>query len=161
MDGIESEGVCFEQDIENNIYSKYLGPESFLLRMLDGSVVLGDYESLLTKMMQGLLLDTIGSKIYLNGVRLTSKEIHSQSTTIEVLTALLVHPQKEIRNTELPVSSYSKNKNDMLGKIVLPLIKLLEEQKGIKFPLSCKGSPDDFFLKLGETSLEIGFLERL
>ena len=45
---------------------------------------------------------------------------------------------KDISNKEFPVSSYSKNKNDMLGKIVLPLIELIEKETGKKLPLICK-----------------------
>lgn len=45
---------------------------------------------------------------------------------------------KDISNKDLPVSSYSKNKNDMLGKIVIPLIELIERETGKKLPLICK-----------------------
>jgi len=72
-------------------------------------------------------LDTINNKIYLRGKKLTSKELHSQTTTVDILRILLNNINKDIPNKSLPQSSYSKNKNEMLGKIVLPLISLLEK----------------------------------
>ncbi|MEI8091529.1 MAG: hypothetical protein WCG98_04825 [bacterium] len=41
-------------------------------------------------------------------------------------------------NKELEISSYSKNKNEMLGKIVIPLISLIEKETGERLPLICK-----------------------
>jgi hypothetical protein len=84
------------------------------------------------------LLDTLNNKIYLNGQKLTSQEIHSQSATIEIMQILIQNLGKDISNKDLPLSSYSKNKNEMLGKIVLPLIELLEKKTGKKLPLICK-----------------------
>jgi hypothetical protein len=45
---------------------------------------------------------------------------------------------KDIANKEFASSSYSKNKNDMLGKIVIPLLELIERETGKKLPLICK-----------------------
>jgi hypothetical protein len=57
-------------------------------------------------------------------VKLTSKEIHSQNTTIDMLRILMDNIGKEVSNTKLPVSTYSQNKNEILGKVVLPIRKL-------------------------------------
>ncbi|HCY20802.1 TPA: hypothetical protein DIC40_02940 [Patescibacteria group bacterium] len=73
-------------------------------------------------------MDTLNNRIYLEGQKLTSQDLHSQSATIEILKMLLENPGKEINNKNLPLSSYSKNKNDMLGKIVGPLLSLVEER---------------------------------
>jgi len=54
------------------------------------------------------------------------------------LDILLDNIGEDIENSEFPISSYTKNKNDMLSKIVIPLIKLCEESFGEKLPLICK-----------------------
>ncbi|HBB04018.1 TPA: hypothetical protein DCZ39_03930 [Patescibacteria group bacterium] len=80
----------------------------------------------------------INNKIYINGRKLTSEDLHSQTGTVDILKVLIENIGKDISNKALPVSSYSKNKNDMLGKIVLPLIELIEKETGKKLPLICK-----------------------
>lgn len=80
----------------------------------------------------------INNKIYINGRKLTSEDLHSQTGTVDILKILMENIGKDISNKELPVSSYSKNKNDMLGKIVIPLIELIEKETGKKLPLICK-----------------------
>lgn len=85
-----------------------------------------------------LVLDLINKKIYLDWEKLTSKHIHSQNTTIDILKKLLSYKWKDISNKDLPKSSYSTNKNEMLWKIIIPLVKLIEEKKKIKLPLICK-----------------------
>jgi len=57
---------------------------------------------------------------------------------VDILKILIENSGKDISNKDFPISSYSKNKNDMLGKIVLPLIELIEKETGKKLPLICK-----------------------
>jgi hypothetical protein len=78
------------------------------------------------------------NKIYINGRKLTSEDLHSQTATVDILKILIENVGKDISNKDFVVSSYSKNKNDMLGKIVLPLIELIEKKKKKKMPLICK-----------------------
>ena len=99
--------------------------------------------------------------MYLNGEKITSQKIHSQSSTIDLLKTLINNSGKEIINSELPASSYSKNKNDMLGKIVLPLISLIQENTGEKIGLICKGSSYEFYLKLQTPKTPIHILEKI
>jgi hypothetical protein len=60
-------------------------------------------------------------------VKFTSKEIHSQGATIDTMRILLENIGEEILNTSLPASSYSHNKNEIMGKIVLPIRKLTKK----------------------------------
>jgi len=119
-----------------------------------------DY-SFLLKNTNWLILDLISRKLYLDGEKLNSKQIHSQNTTIEILEILLKNIGEDIQNKNLPKSSYSSNKNEMLWKIILPLVKLIEEKKKIKLPLICKWSINDFYLKLNNFDLEINLIKKL
>lgn len=160
-DWIEKNWILFEQDIDNNIFSEFIEPNNYILKKIDWSNELWDHESLIKKGNKGLLLDTIGNKIYLNWIKLTSKDIPSQTTTIETLGFLIHNIGKEISNKELPNSSYSKNKNEMLWKIVLPLIKLVENKFKKKLPLICKWSIYDFYIKLEKTDIPIYIIQSI
>ena len=109
----------------------------------------------------GLILDMIHNKIHLNWNKLTSKDIHSQNATIEILLKLMDNIWIEVSNKELSLSSYSKNKNDMIGKIILPFIKYIEIQTWEKLPLVCKWSITDFFIKMESINLKIGTISRI
>ena len=120
-----------------------------------------DYSDFAWEKSSWLTLDLIKRKIYLDWEKLTSKEIHSQNTTIDILEILLARLWEDVSNKDLPKSSYSSNKNEMLWKIVLPLLKLIENEKKIKFPFICKGSLGDFYMKLKESDLEINVIKKL
>jgi len=69
-------------------------------------------------------LDKIANKIYINGKPITSKQLVSQTSTIDVLEALLDAQGTSIHSKQLASSSYTKQKNQMVGKILLPLKEL-------------------------------------
>lgn len=91
---------------------------------------------------------------------MTSQDLHSQSATIEIMRHLIQNLGKEIANKHLPVSGYSKNKNEMVSKIVIPLLDLVEKKTGKKLPLICKGSLYEFYMKLNPTDIEIATISR-
>jgi len=45
VDGIEHEGLKFEQDLEGGIYSEFLDSSSCILKMTDGKVQIGECET--------------------------------------------------------------------------------------------------------------------
>lgn len=161
-DWFEIEGSKIEQFKSKWIYCNF--SSKFKLSIIDESWIKNindDYEELLTNNNTILLLDSIREKIYLNGKKLTSKDLLSQKTTVEVLTKLISNYWKEMTNKELPISSYSKNKNEMLGKIVIPLIKLIEKETKKRLPLICKWSIHDFYMKLLPNDIKIGIIEKI
>lgn len=138
VDGVEYEGLRFEQDLRQGIYSEFLDSSSCILKMADGKVQIGNCDTTIKNYKTGILLDMLNNKIYINGRKLTSEDLHSQTATVDILKILIENTGKDVSNKDFPVSSYSKNKNDMLGKIVLPLIELIEKETGKKLPLICK-----------------------
>lgn len=160
VDGIEYQGLKFEQDLNHGIYSEFLDSSSCILKTTDGKVQIGTYDTMIKNYKTGILLDMIHNKIYLNGRKLTSEDLHSQTATVAILKILIENIGKDIINKDFSISSYSKNKNDMLGKIVLPLIELIEKETGKKLPLICKGSMYDFYLKLNASDIYIAILDK-
>jgi len=92
---------------------------------------------LLVKQTKGITFDAINKKIYINGENITHKDLFTQSATVEIIEILFNNKGHYITNKELPPSSYSKNKNDMTGKIILPLQQLMEKKFKQKLTLKC------------------------
>lgn len=160
IDWESSDGILVEQYISEWIYSNYVDTNKVLYKNNKWEIFLWEYNEILEKEKEWLLLDTIWNKIYFNWIKLTSKDIPSQNTTIEVLIKLIDNTEKDISNKELPVSSYTKNKNEMLGKIVIPLINFIEEKTKQKLPLVCKWSLNDFYIKIWKVNINIWVIKK-
>jgi len=89
IDGIQNQGIHVEQDLKYNIYSDFLERTNCIIRRSDGKVMIADCESSITNHQSGLLLDTLHNKIYLDGQKMTSQDLHSQSATIEIFRILM------------------------------------------------------------------------
>ncbi len=161
LDGLAYEWCKIEQDLNENKYSEFLDGRNCIIKRTNWKIVIGDCNKLIENQKKWLLLDVMNNKIYLDGKKLTSQDLHSQSATIEILKMLLWNLGKEISNKDLPISSYSKNKNDMLWKIVLPLISLVEQKTKKKLPLICKGSLYDFTMRLDICDIEMTILHAI
>jgi hypothetical protein len=58
---------------------------------------------------------------------LTSKDIKSATTTIELFEHLLKSENHKIKNSELWPSSFSSQQNQMESKIIIPLVKYIKK----------------------------------
>lgn len=161
IDGIEYEWIKIEQDLSSSRYSEYVDSSSCILKMADGKIKIGNCENTIEQYKTGVLLDMLNNKMYINGRKLTSEDLHSQTATVDILSLLIENTGKEISNKSLPISSYAKNKNDMLGKIVLPLIELIQKETGKKLPLTCKWSIYDFYIKLNPSDIDIAVVKKI
>ncbi len=161
LDWLENKWLLIEQDLQNNIFSEFINKNSIILEKSTWETKIIDSDYLSNTFLEWLTLDLINKKIYLDWEKLTSKQIHSQNTTIDILEILLKNIWEDISNKELPKSSYSINKNEMLWKIILPLVKLIEKKKKIKLALICKWSINDFYLKLKYSGLNINIIKKL
>ena len=161
-DWYSSDGVRVEQYISEQIYSDYTREWDVLFTDSFGRSYSGDYDTMIQNETDGILLDTIGGRIYLQGTKLTSKEIHSQNTTINMLKLLLGNIGKEVLNSRLPSSTYSHNKNELLSKIILPIKKITKEHFGQEVSLTCSGWITEYYLRLDrDESIRIGIIKKL
>lgn len=161
LDGLESKWLQFEQDIEKGVFSEFIDGEKHTFINTDGVHILWSYNELMAIKGQDILLDCTNNKLYVNDKKVTSEELHSQTTTIDVLQTLMKHIGKDVHNKQLPSSSYSKNKNTMLSKIVIPFLKLTKKELNKDFPLICKGMLYDFHMKLGSSNIKIGVVDKI
>lgn len=161
LDGASDDGIRIEQWINIWIFSEYIQKDQVYYKDNQGESYIGNYNEILGKNKTGLLLDMMHNKMYLNGKKLTSSDLCSQTTTISILYQLMENIWADMSNKEFEISSYSKNKNEMLGKIVLPLIGLIEKETGEVFPLICKGSIYDFYMKLNPSIIKVAFVKKI
>ncbi len=161
IDWLCEDPVRVEQYISKEIYSKYLDKNKVVYQDNKWVTYLWKYLDILENENKWLIFDMINSKIYFQSKKLTSKDIPSQNTTIEIITKLMENVWVEISNKEFSVSSYTWNKNEMLGKIILPLLKFIEEKTWEKLPLTCKWSITDFYLKIWIVNLNIWIIKKI
>ncbi len=107
-----------------------------------------------------IMINTIENKIYIWWKKLTSKELHSQSMTIELLTKLLQQPKQTLYNQDLTPSSYSKNKNDMNSKIIIPLKRVIKKRLGKALQLSCMWQLHHFFIERDPNNIKIAIVQQ-
>jgi len=161
QDGNESNGIIFEQSVEHWLYSDFIKQNSVLLECSDGTFEFGYFDGLLKTPHLDIIFDTVNTRVYIEWERLTSKDLHSQGTTIEVFSLLLEHVNHEVSNKKLPISSYSLNKNEMQWKIIQPLTRTLRAKTGKELPVSISGNINDFTMKLLESPIKIWILKKL
>jgi len=166
LDGFEEEGVKIEQLLAEGIYSKFISEGSISLKSWtkEGAVQtelasLEDFGKEKPKI--DILLDAIENDVYIRGKKLTSKEIPSSSTTVEILGILLENLGKSISNSKLPESSYSQDRNEMQSKIVSPLVKAIKKITKKSLPLKVTGGLVEFRIKLDPSELNIKILNKI
>lgn len=146
-DGITHDGLRIYQYLSQGIYSRHIKPWSVVFLGGDGIRYIANHDDILGKEDQGIVLDKVYGKIYVKGKKLTHKDLRSQSGTVEIISLLFDRSGDYIHNSELPISSYSKNKNEMLGKIILPFKALVKEHFDTDIGLECTWSIYDFQVK--------------
>lgn len=153
--------IIIEQSLSDWIYSQYINKTNFIYKNTTWNSYIWTFSDIVSNENKWLLFDMINNKIYLEWIKLTSKDIHSQTTTIEIVTKLLENKWKEVSNKDLLLSSYSKNKNEMVWKIILPFLKLIEKKTWYKLDIVCKWGITYFYLLMNDNNLNIWSIDRI
>ncbi len=159
-EGMGGEAMKVEQDIINGLRSPLLQKDIVIAQTMQGDEIIGKHETLLKNYKKALVMDMVGKKIYIQGKKASSKEIFSQYFTMELCEKLLENINNEITNKELETSSYSKYKNQLVGKILIPLQKIAEKHFWQKLDISCKGDNHNFDIKLRKTSFPLVIIKK-
>lgn len=161
IDGQELNGLIVEQNLRQERYSSFITKGSCVLKSWNGNHHIGDSYQFIQDREHDILLDCTQWKLILKWRKVTSQELYSQLTTVWVLKKLLQSPGKEISQREFGSSSYTKNRNEMVSKIIIPLKKLIKKKLNKDLPLECHWNLISFSLKLGEHNLKIGQIQEL
>ena len=161
-DGVASQGIVIEQYLSEKIYSTYTREWSIMFSDTLWNSYFAEYSSILENEIHGILLDTIGWRIYVQWKKLTSKDIHSQNTTIDMFKILIWNIGNEVSNSELPISTYSQNKNEILSKVVLPIKRIAKQYFDSELLLTCSWWITDYFLRLDKNDdIRIGIIWKI
>lgn len=155
------EWLIIEQAITQNIFSNFVPRGNRVLQTYDGGIMVWEKDILVQEAQHDIILDMVHGKIFVRWKKLTSQELHSQNATVELLSMLFSNLDTEISNKLLSASSYSKNKNEMVSKIVLPLKKVLQEKLDKDLPIECSWKLSLFGVKLKKNSIRVGFLKAM
>ncbi len=150
-DGRGWSGLKIEQWLSQGVYSSFVPKWSKLIisatwihEVLDGQTYIEDHT------MEWIILDTTTGKVHLPHTKITHKDLPSQPSTTEIIGKLVESSGKFIHNSDFSCSSYSKNKNEMMGKIIQPMVRLVRSHFGKEIEIECKGSLFDFSLRLAD-----------
>lgn len=94
----------------------------------------------------GIVIDADSWRVYANWVRATSKEIPSQQFTTEVFLRLANSDQ--VKSCNLPLSTYSTSKNEIISKILNPFRKYVALHIWIDIEWLIDWSETDFQFKI-------------
>ena len=148
------EWLVVEQDITQNI-GKESDDDLYVLINGKNEQKFVSYTDIKPKEQKWIFLDWVKNKIYVNWKVLTSKEIKSATTTIELFEHLLKSEDHMIKNNDLWPSSFSSQQNQMDSKIIIPFVKYIKKKLWKEFPLECSGSLREFYISLWKTNIDI------
>lgn len=161
LDGIEENWLICEQDLAEKKRSSYIDTNSLVLELSNNNCLFGTHEQLTKSNQADVILDTINGKIYIAWEKITSKNLHSQTATVDLFLKLLHNTWSDISNRQLVISSYTRSKNEMLGKIVLPLTKLIKEKLQKDLCIECYGAMYDYFIRLNKTQVTFWVVKKI
>ena len=153
------DGIVIEQDISNDIW-KESWKDLFVLLDNEGNQKFVSYTDIDPKNEEWIFFDAIKNKVYMNWKVLSSKEIKSATTTVELFYYLLKSSTHTVRNNELWPSSFTSQENQMISKIIYPFLNCVRDEFWVNFPLTCSGSLREFFVTLWKTDIQIQLVRK-
>ena len=153
------DGIVIEQDINNNIW-KEIWKDLYVLLNNDNEQKFVSYTDINPKEQKWIFLDGVKNKVYVNWKVLTSKDIKSATTTIELFYYLLKSEDHEVKNNELWPSSFSWQQNQMDSKIINPFVKYIKKVFGKELDIECSGSLREFYITLWKTDIPIKLVKK-
>ena len=153
------DGIVIEQDINNNIW-KEIWKNLYVMLNNDNEQKFVSYTDIEPKEQKWIFFDGVKNKVYVNGKVLTSKDIKSATTTIELFYYLLKSEDHEVKNNELWPSSFSWQQNQMESKIINPFVKYIKKVFGKELNIECSGSLREFYITLWKTDIPIQLVKK-
>ena len=153
------DGMVIEQDIGHNIW-KEIWKDLYVMLDNDNEQKFVSYTDINPKEQKWIFFDGVKNKIYVNGKVLTSKDIKSATTTIELFYYLLKSEDHTVKNNELWPSSFSWQQNQMDSKIINPFVKYIKKVFGKELDIECSGSLREIYITLWKTDIPIQLVKK-
>lgn len=160
QDGWEKQWLRIEQDINHHRFSRSVMWNTYTLIQNDGSMTIGELSSLRSNNNCDLVFDLSSSKIYVWGEKLTSQDLHSQSTTIELFQKYLENGFTDVHSNQLSRSSYSRQKSEMSSKILIPLKKMIKSKLSVDFDVKLEWGSSSYTMHVDHApQLKLWFIK--
>jgi hypothetical protein len=147
-DGHTDVWLRVDQHLDKWIFWQYISKTSVFVET-QWTRIIAQHSDAVARDTDNLLLDNVHKKIHHKWEKLTHKHLRSQSATVEILTILIEAQWASVHNTDFPISSYSKNKNEMIGKIIQPLECFMKDL-WYSMTIRCTWTLHDFYVILEE-----------
>lgn len=166
IDGFGESGITVEQFIQAKKYSEFISDQANRLT----TFIKGTQE---TKIIEPNKVETMikdfdlslvipHHRLFIKGIHLSSKEIPSAKSTIEILLKILDHPRHKISNKLFADSSYGQSRYDLQSKIFIPLNKALQKYAKRKLDFQISGGMyDDYTVTLNPNNIKIALIESI
>lgn len=161
-DGWEKSGLRVEQSLAHGRRSPLVADDAQVVNIIESN---GTMHRMLAgggveQIAQGfdLLIDHVEEKIFVGGKPCSSKELPTQKVTADILIALLDAPSGTLANKALPQSTYTKYRNELTGKVLTPLKKVMRARLKKAPLLTVHGTLYDFTVTLNARGFKIGIL---
>ena len=138
----------------------WLWKDLYIMLDYDNEQRFVSYTDINPKEQRWIFFDWVKNKIYVNWKVLTSKDIKSATTTIELFYYLLKSENHVVKNDELWPSSFSWQQNQMESKIINPFIKCIKKTLGKEMNIECSGSLREFYITLWNTDIPIHLIKK-
>ncbi len=130
-DGTAGEGIRLQQHVRRDIFSEFLSRDLVQLFDTTGRRVVDKYDMLpIHREERTLVFDMVRNEVRIDSRILGSKELPSKSGAIAIFSVLIERAGSDIESRQLGASSYTKNRNEMLSKIITPIQKAVEQSLG-------------------------------
>ncbi len=153
------DGIVIEQDLSHWIWQE-LWWDLYVLIDNQWNQKFVQYTDVNPKGEKWIFFDWVKNKIYVNGKVLTSKDIKSATTTIELFEHILKSEDHSVKNNELWPSSFSWQQNQMESKIINPFVKYIKKVFGKELDIECSGSLREFYVILWKTDIQIQLVKK-
>ena len=154
-------GIHLEQDTLQGEYSELLPQWSCVVTDHTGKSTIIDYFDALIGLTDWLVIDTVDKKVYVNGVKTSSKQIHSQAATVDILTTMRERQGECVHRDELPTSCYTENRNVITSKIISPFKRLVKSSLDKDISWKCTWPLYNYGLTLEMGDVPYHFIEEL
>ncbi len=107
-----------------------------------------------------ILFDEDDKKIFINGKKVTSKELPTVAATLSLFNLLTQTEDFEISSEKLPDQSYFQDRNELQSKIVSPLRIYVEKELNKHINLKISGTLSEYKVTLFPSDISVGVIRR-
>ncbi len=160
----DAEGVVIEKWCEYNLSPSYVPKNCLYLytirpQEMIPEVIAIDNRELLENDFD-ILFDEDDKKIYIKGVKVTSRELPTVAATISLFGQLMISDNFVVKSDDLPNQSYFLDRNELQSKIISPLRIYVEKSLGKHLNLKINGRLSEFKVSIFPSDIKIGFIKR-